>query len=155
MLDDYVDFKHVQVDFDGPVAGLRPLNGDVDALVKHLAALPPHYKVYRAEDLPARWHLHDNPRIPPVWIVPDASWRIQRRSTYLAVKDAGLKGDHGFDPAIEAMHGIFIANGPSFKSGVAIDEVENIHIYNLLCAALGLKPAPNDGDDRLVQAVLR
>jgi hypothetical protein len=33
--------------------------------------------------------------------------------------------------------------------------VENVHIYNLLCAALGLTPAPNDGDDRLVRTMLR
>jgi hypothetical protein len=33
--------------------------------------------------------------------------------------------------------------------------VENVHIYNLLCAAAGLKPAPNDGDDRLVRVALQ
>jgi hypothetical protein len=38
---------------------------------------------------------------------------------------------------------------------VEVNAVENIHIYNLLCAALDLKPAPNDGDDRLVRATLR
>ena len=32
--------------------------------------------------------------------------------------------------------------------------MENVHIYNLLCATLNLKPAPNDGDDRLVEKVL-
>jgi hypothetical protein len=53
------------------------------------------------------------------------------------------------------MHGIFIARGPAFKTGVQVDAVENIHVYNLLCATLGLKPAPNDGDDRLVTAALR
>ena len=156
MLDDYVDFDAVQVDFDGPVAGLRPNDGNVDALVRHLSALPSNYKVYRAEDLPARWHLTLTPRIPPVWIVPDPSWRIQRRSTFLAVKDDTLQGEHGYDPARPEMHGIFIAQGPAFKSGGdVIDAVENIHIYNLLCAALNLRPAPNDGDDRLVRSVLR
>jgi hypothetical protein len=35
-----------------------------------------------------------------------------------------------------------------------IPPVENIHIYNLLCATLGLTPAPNDGDDRLVKEVI-
>ncbi|HYD84721.1 MAG TPA: hypothetical protein VEA63_11730, partial [Opitutus sp.] len=66
------------------------------------------------------------------------------------------KGDHGYDPAFPSMHGILIANGPAFKAaGGTIDRVENIHVYNLLCAALGLTPAPNDGDDRLVRAMLR
>jgi hypothetical protein len=35
-----------------------------------------------------------------------------------------------------------------------IDAVENIHLYNLLCAVTNLMPAPNDGDDRLVRALL-
>jgi hypothetical protein len=38
---------------------------------------------------------------------------------------------------------------------VVIDPVENIHLYRLLCAVLGLQPAPNDGDDRLVKSALR
>jgi predicted AlkP superfamily pyrophosphatase or phosphodiesterase len=63
-------------------------------------------------------------------------------------------GTHGYDPAAPNMGALFIASGPSFQSGRVINDVENIHIYNLLCAVLGLKPAPNDGDDRLVRAAL-
>ena len=44
--------------------------------------------------------------------------------------------------------------GSGLSPRVTIDSVENVHIYNLLCATLGLKPAPNDGDDRLVKQVL-
>jgi hypothetical protein len=87
--------------------------------------------------------------------VPDPGWRIQRKSTFLTVKDNALKGDHGYSPDEPMMHGIFIGSGPAFKSGVVIDAVENIHLYEMLCAILQLKPAPNDGDDRLVQAALR
>ena len=65
------------------------------------------------------------------------------------------KGNHGWDPATPNMGALFIASGPSFRRGVTIPDVENIHVYNLLCAALGLKPAPNDGDQRLVRAALR
>jgi hypothetical protein len=52
------------------------------------------------------------------------------------------------------MGALFVASGPAFKRGLEIPKVENIHIYNLLCAVLGIKPAPNDGDDRLVKAAL-
>jgi predicted AlkP superfamily pyrophosphatase or phosphodiesterase len=154
ILDDYVDLKNVQVDFDGPIAGLRPLDGDAGALVRQLAALPATYKVYRAEDLPERWHLRDNPRIPAVWVVSEQGWRIQRRAAMASTRDYRLKGEHGYDNALELMRGIFIAHGPAFKSGVTIEPVENIHVYNLLCATLGIQPAPNDGDDRLTRAAL-
>ena len=65
-----------------------------------------------------------------------------------------LRGDHGYDPALPSMHGILIAHGPAFRRGTVVPAVENIHIYNLLCAVAGLKPAPNDGDDRLVRTML-
>jgi predicted AlkP superfamily pyrophosphatase or phosphodiesterase len=155
VLDDYLDPGFVQVDFFGSVAGLRPLDGNAQSVVRALSAVPPHVKVYLSSDLPARFHLSSNPRIPPVWLVPDEGWEIETRNHLKVVHDHYLKGDHGYDPALDSMHGILIANGPSFKSGVVIDPVENVHIYNLLCAALGLTPAPNDGDDRLVRAFLR
>jgi hypothetical protein len=53
------------------------------------------------------------------------------------------------------MRGLFVAHGPAFRRGVELGEVENIHVYNLLCAVMRLQPAPNDGDDRLVKAALR
>ena len=52
------------------------------------------------------------------------------------------------------MGALFLAHGPAFKRGVELPAVENLHLYHLLCAVLGVKPAPNDGDDRLVRAAL-
>ncbi|MBC7367257.1 MAG: alkaline phosphatase family protein [Undibacterium sp.] len=154
ILDACIDPKSVQIDFDGPVAGLRPLAGDVASLLKALAPLR-HAKAYGTEDLPARFHVTANPRNPAVWIVPDEGWEIYTRAKVDSFPKAFNKGDHGYDPAFTSMHGIFVASGPSFKAGVVVDPVENIHIYNLLCAALKLQPAPNDGDDRLVRAALK
>lgn len=154
LLDDYIDLATVQVDFDGSTVGLRPHDGDAAALVRRLAALP-HARAYLAADLPPSLHLKDNPRIPPVWIVPELGWQVERRLRFERIRLAFLKGDHGYDPAHAAMRGIFIASGPSFKAGVVVEPVENIHIYNLLCAALKLQPAPNDGDDRLVRTALK
>ena len=154
VLDDYLDPAFVQVDFFGSAAGVRPLDGNADSVVRALSALP-HAKAYLTKDMPAHFHFSANPRIPPVWIVPDEGWEIETRAHFKVVRGKYLKGDHGFDPALDNMHGILIANGPSFKRGVVIDPVENVHIYNLLCAALQLTPAPNDGDDRLVRAFLQ
>jgi predicted AlkP superfamily pyrophosphatase or phosphodiesterase len=154
-LDDYIDFQKVQVDFDEPVAGLRPMPGtEINVVMQSLARLP-HAKAYRVEDLPAHFHIGGNPRNPPIWIVPEEGWEIESREKFSRYATFN-KGDHGFDPAFTSMRGILIAQGPSFRSGGGVIEpVENVHIYNLLCAALGLKPAPNDGDDRLVKAMLR
>ena len=55
-------------------------------------------------------------------------------------------GAHGYDPTLKSMHGLFVAAGPRVREGVRAPAFENIHIYNFLCALLGLKPSPNDGD---------
>jgi hypothetical protein len=155
-LDDYLDLKKVQVDFSAPVAGLRPLEGTPEELVAKLVNLP-HARAYLARNLPARLQIDPaNPRTPAVWIMPDLGWHVGRRSLFDVVSMRTQEGDHGFDPAYRDMHGILIAHGPAFKSdGSRIAPVENVHIYNLMCAVEELKPAPNDGDDRLVAAFLK
>ena len=154
VLDDYLDLSSVQVDFFGSVAGLRPLEGSAESVVRALSAIP-HAHAVLSPDLPERFHLSANPRIPPVWIMLDEGWEIDTRKHFEAIRKIYNPGDHGFDNAFESMHGILIANGPSFKFAAGMESVENIHIYNLLCAAAKLKAAPNDGDDRLVRAFLR
>jgi predicted AlkP superfamily pyrophosphatase or phosphodiesterase len=159
IIDDYIDLTSAQVDAEGPVAGFRPHDGDVGALVQRLEKVP-HTKTFRAEDLPERFHMRDNPRIPPVLVLADEGWHFVTRAVHERNRKkfaaAGyLRAEHGYDPALRDMHGILIAHGPSFRQGVVGPEVENVHVYNLLCALLGLKPAPNDGDGRLVDAALK
>jgi hypothetical protein len=48
----------------------------------------------------------------------------------------------------------FIAWGPAFRHGLTLAPFENVHICNLFCATLGLKPLPNDGEARLTKEVL-
>jgi predicted AlkP superfamily pyrophosphatase or phosphodiesterase len=158
-LEDYVERGAVQVDADGSLAALRPLRGSAADLVRAFQNVR-HAKAYRAEDLPAHFHFAANARISPVWIIPDEGWHVVTRTTFERLRanyraNGYLQGDHGYDPALPNMHGILIAHGPAFRRGVHHESVENIHVYNLLCAVLGLKPSPNDGDDRLVKALLR
>ena len=160
ILDDFVDLASVQIDSQGSVLTLRPNDGDVAALVRTLEEKKiEHARVFRAENLPTHFKITPGPRVAPVWILPDEGWHVVTRAQFDKFRArypaAGyLSGDHGYDSELRSMHGIFIASGPAFRRGVEIPEVENIHVYNLLCAALQLKPAPNDGDDRLVKAVL-
>jgi hypothetical protein len=53
------------------------------------------------------------------------------------------------------MGALFIAAGPAFQRGVTLPSAENVDVYNLLCAVLGVKPAPNDGSDALAGGALR
>ena len=159
ILEDLIARDAVQVDADGSVVMLRPLKGTAAELVKVFSNVP-HVKAYRAEDLPAYLKLRDNPRISPVWLLPDEGWHLVTRATFERLRtnyrvNGYLQGDHGYDPTRPSMHGILIAHGPAFRPGARTEAVENIHVYNLLCAVLRLTPAKNDGDDRLVKALLR
>lgn len=159
ILDDYIDRQKLQIDADGSVVALRPLDGDIEALMRQVQKIP-HAKAYRANDLPAHFRLTGNPRIAPVWILPEKGWHVETRASFERLSKryaprAYLGGDHGYDPRLRDMHGFFLAHGPAFRRGVELEAVENIHVYNLLCAVLRLKPAPNDGDDRLAKQAMK
>ena len=156
-LEDLMTVSQVRVDSTGPTGGVRPKPGTVTAaeLVASIRAkAPPQLQVWLRDETPAHYHFRGNPRIPDVVLLADDHWNIESRTGWPKRVLTYNKGNHGWDPATPNMGALFIAHGPSFRSGVEIPGVENIHLYNLLCAALGLKPAPNDGDQRLVQAAL-
>ncbi len=158
-LEDYLDLATVHVDSDGSVVTLRPREGaDAAAILRQLQRVP-YARAYRAEELPARFQLRDNPRIAPLWLLPEPGWHVATRANVASlrkkyVEKGFLAGDHGYDPQHPEMHGIFIAHGPSLRRGVTVPRTENVHVYALLCALLGVTPAQNDGDDRLVRGAL-
>jgi len=87
-------------------------------------------------------------------LIADEHWNIESRVGWSFRSRTYPRGSHGWDPATSDMGALFLAQGPAFRQGVILKAFDNIHVYNLLCAALGLQPAPNDGDDRLVRAAL-
>lgn len=155
-LEDLLDVSQVQVDFTGPTAGIRPTAGtDLSAMVASIRAKAPSgLQVYLRPDVPARLHYNEGERISPIILIADAPWNIESKIGWPKRQLTYSRGTHGWDPATPEMGALFIASGPAFLRGVTLADVENIHIYNLLCATLGIVPAPNDGDDRLVRAVL-
>lgn len=159
IVDELIDLSSVQIESHGSLLALRPLKGDAATLVRAFAAAP-HVKAFLAADLPERFHFKDNPRIAPVWVLPDEGWHVETRAAFERLRtrysELGyLGGDHGYDPALASMRGILIAHGPAFRRAIELPEVENIHLYTLMCAVMKLSPAPNDGDDRLLKTALR
>ena len=159
VLDEILDLKTVTIDSDGSLLALRPVQGTVEELVARFRSAP-HVRAFRAEDLPAHLALKPGPRVAPVWVLPDEGWHIAPRATVERLRakftEKGyLAGDHGYDPELRSMHGILIAEGPAFRPGTIPAEARTLDLYPLMCALLGLNPAPNDGDDRLARALLR
>lgn len=153
-LDDYVDLKTIEIDFAGANAGLRPKSGTAEELVAKFQGKHPQLSAWLRAEVPESLHYRASGRIAPVVLSAAPGWFIISHDFLRMKRLTFERGTHGYDPTTPNMGALFIAHGPSFQHGRVIDDVENIHIYNLLCAVLGLKPAPNDGDDRLVRAVM-
>jgi len=159
VLDDYISADDVEIIDINPTLGLFPKPGREEAVYKSLVNAHPHLKIYRKQETPERWHYRDHPRIPPIVGVADEGWQVLPRATWrerVAKGQTGVRGEHGYDPGeATSMRGIFIASGPSFKSGVVLPAFENIHIYDALARALGVTPARNDGDPAVADSMLR
>jgi predicted AlkP superfamily pyrophosphatase or phosphodiesterase len=159
VLDDYISLEDVEVVDINPTLGLFPRQGREDAVYEALSKANPRLKIYRRVETPAHWHYRDHPRIPPLVGVVDEGWQILARSAYNDRRrrgQVGPRGEHGYDPSIaRSMHGIFVASGPAFKTGVTVPAFENINIYDALSQVLGVPPASNDGDAGWAKTVLR
>jgi predicted AlkP superfamily pyrophosphatase or phosphodiesterase len=158
VLDDYIDLDDVDIIDINPTLGLVPKPGREDAVYNALANAHPRLRVYRKQETPMHWHYRDHPRIPPIVGVADESWQVLRSATAaerMAWRLLGPQGNHGYDPRdAMSMRGVFVASGPAFKRGVSVPPFENVSVYNVLAAILGITPAPNDGEAAVAKLLL-
>jgi predicted AlkP superfamily pyrophosphatase or phosphodiesterase len=157
VLDDYISLDDVRVVDLNPTLGLIPKAGKEEAVYRALRKAHPRLKVYRRGDTPKHWHYRTHPRIPPIVGVADDGWQIMTRQTLQTMRASGqgqVSGQHGHDPRVTSMRALFVAAGPAFREGVVVKPFENVSIYNVLARILGVTPAPNDGDPRVVSRVL-
>lgn len=158
VLDDYIDVEAVDVVDWAPVLALSPKDGNVDRLYAALKDKHPELDVYRSQDLPAKYDLAGHPRLPAVVGVAKEGWFITSKREVIrwAQPDRHAPGGaHGYDVAAQSMQGLFIAAGPRIKSGMTVKPFQNIHVYDFMCAVLGLQPAKNDGDPAVTRDMLR
>jgi predicted AlkP superfamily pyrophosphatase or phosphodiesterase len=150
-LDDYVDPSDIEVVEWSPNVSInlkRPGSpAEVDALYRRLFRKHPALHVYKKETLPAWLHYGTHPRVPAIVGIAEKGWTI---TTHVqgALRRVFRKygGGHGYDPRHRDLHGLFVAAGPRVRRGYVAPELQNIHLYEFMCALLGLKPAKNDGD---------
>ncbi|KAI0508059.1 hypothetical protein KFK09_014193 [Dendrobium nobile] len=107
-------------------------------------------RVYLKEDLPERFHYAESNRIPAIVGLVEEGYTVEskRKKTY----ECG--GSHGYDNLLFSMRTFFVAHGPRFAKGKKIHSFQNIEVYNLVTAILGLKGAPNNGSISFPNSVL-
>lgn len=141
------------------IVSIFPRPGKEDEIYQSLKQkLPPQAHVYRKAEMPARFHYSQSPRIAPLLVLPAEGWILTNSKEFSELQAKGetrtSRGGHGYDNELPAMRAIFIGHGEAFKKGKVVEPFENIQVYNIMTRILGLKPAPNDGDNLAAKAVL-
>ena len=157
-LDDYIDVTTADIIDWAPVLALSPKDGDVDKLYAALKGKHPALAVYRNSEIPAEYGLAGNPRLPAIVAIAQEGWFPTSKNELQRWGQPGRRapgGTHGYDAHAKSMQGLFIASGPRIRAGVTVKPFENIHLYELMCAVLGLQPAKNDGDPAVTRDMLR
>lgn len=158
VVDDYIDPATADVIDWAPVLALTPKDGDVEKMYAALRDKHPHLQVYRRDEIPAKYALAGHSRLPPIVGIADEGWYITSR-TETERWDRHERntpgGTHGYDAGAKSMQGLFVATGPRLRSGVVVKPFDNIHVYNLMCAVIGIQPSQNDGDFAAVKDMLR
>jgi predicted AlkP superfamily pyrophosphatase or phosphodiesterase len=155
VLDDYIDVTSVDLIDTAPIVGINPKPGvSTAAIYAALKDKHPALKVYLRSNLPAVYRLRDHPRMPEIIGIADDGWHPTTFERRLEGEEFAL-GNHGYDPVYRSMHGLFIANGPQFKNGLAVPAFSNLHVYELICRVLRIRPATNEGDPEVTASFLK
>lgn len=129
----------------------RKLVDDLYTSLKKLAHSNGHFKVHRREDMSA--HQYDSSaRAGDIVLEAELGWSLFLEAPKTTVNG----GNHGWHPSAQNMHGIFIAEGPGFKTKKKVGTFENVNVYPAILKALELEiPEGRDGKLRNVKNILR
>lgn len=144
LLDEMLDIASVRRFIPyGPLIGLTPLAGKAAQVKQSLAQPHEHVQCWPKAELPARFDYGRNPRVPPFICLAEIEWSLATRESMTRNPPGG--GSHGFDPNDPQMAALFIAHGPAFVRGAALESFSNVDVYPLLARLLGIRPQPHQG----------
>eukprot|EP01080_Neovahlkampfia_damariscottae_P008643 gene8643-590_t len=129
--------------FNGTVtANIQPKNKNETMQIINLLREDEKLNCHLKHEIPERYHMKNNERVADIFCYAKLGYT-------LGVHDEGnqyeFKGDHGYDNEEMDMQGVFIANGPSFKSNFTMKSFENIQLYNVIANVLKINPQTNNG----------
>lgn len=159
ILDDYFDFDLTErILWTGEIVQIFPKAGKDDEIMSKLKSLD-RATCWKKADIPERLHYSTGKRVAPIVCSAQEGFYLTSRDYLKKQQEKNdwntTKGAHGYDNKYQSMQATFIAHGAVFKKGYVAEPFENIHIYELMCKILNLKPAPNDGDLSKVSSMLK
>ena len=142
VLDDIVDPEAVQIVYGGAVTFLNPVAGREAEVELALLGSRPHLDCWRKSEIPARFILGSNPRVPAIVCASEPGWLLATRAR--PVTKPG--GAHGYDNAAPEMQAIFIAHGPGVIAGRRLENLDSVDVQPFLARLLGVSAPHGDGD---------
>ncbi|OYU70630.1 MAG: alkaline phosphatase family protein [Alphaproteobacteria bacterium PA2] len=136
----------------GAFMTLVPLPGQEGLLDRALVRRHVHMTCWRRGQFPARFYYGRNPRVAPIFCLPDTGWTINSRARKPGNWE---KGTHGFDPYAPEMAAVFVASGPAFRAGVRLRTFDNVDVYPLIARLAGIVAQPGDGSLAPVRPALK
>lgn len=155
VLDEMIDPEDVELIEYSPSVMMDVKAGKLEEVYESLKEKEDHYRVYKKEDIPERFHLKNHPRVPDILMVADLGYTINFESYFNSRQEYPSGGAHGFDNQERDMHALFLAKGPDFKSGFEAGLLQNVHLYELMAHLLNIDPARNDGSLDSVSVLLK
>jgi len=130
----------------------------IDDALSYLKDIEGPFNVYQTASTPHFEYVPQNEDWGEIQVLPDDGYYFSNLRGINMRKKASWSvfGQHGFNPEMKDMHGIFYAQGPAFKNNYSISSIKNIHIYPLMCRILGLEiPKEIDGNINNINKVLK
>lgn len=140
-------FPNISVEWQGPLAGIN-LNGNQAPQVLNALNQNKNMQCWSKNNIPAKYHFGSHRRIPDIVCLSQLGF-----SAVSSIPSFQIPGQHGFDPELTDMHGIFIASGYRVKK-MKLNYFENIEVYMLLCHLLNIQAEKNDAKDILFQQII-
>jgi predicted AlkP superfamily pyrophosphatase or phosphodiesterase len=146
-LDDLIDPEAVRIVYSGAATFLNPVEGREAEVEAALVGSRPHLDCWRKSEIPARFVLGSNPRVPAIVCASEPGWLLATRARPVT-RDGGA---HGYDNASPEMAAIFIAHGPGVVAGRRLSDLDSVDVQPFLGRVLGITVPPGDGnpDDTL------
>lgn len=155
-LDDFIDVNKIEIIAYSPALMFNVEGEGEQEVFESLKKNEENFKVYLKEDIPDRYHLKNNSRVPEILMVADEGYTINTKQFFESRgSDYPSGGAHGFDNANPKMDAIFVAYGPAFNEEIKLGRFENIHLYEVMAKILNIEPAPNDGNFDAVSEILK